>query len=578
MNRATTRGEKVEQHTVLIISERKTDHLILSACLERALPARFRLAAASLIQRPLEALLDPAIDAVIMASGPETEYLLRLAQKHSATVPIILLLDEVTNQLAALLEDCGAQDYLIRGQLQDQLVHRILDYSIQLKEARDQIKLLSNRDPLTGALNRAGFRAHLERAMNRSERYGFKTALLYINIDQFANINDNYGEADGDLMIKTISRRLLNKMRSTDSIARLGGDEFAVVLEDVTARGDVEMLAEKMLGSISAPMVLSEQQVSAEASIGAAIYPESGRDFSELVENARSAMQQSKSVAGGKFILYSDQLHFDVAGSNSLAAELRNAVRKNQFELHYQPRIDLASGQLVGLEALLRWNHPERGLLCPGEFLSTCEDMGLMKTIGYQVIQHACSALAWLGEQGMHSVDVAVNISFSQIQDNRFLEVVKDIVSRSGADASRLEFELTESTILKSPGAIKARMDELRLLGVSFSLDDFGTGFSQLSHLTELPISALKIDACFVRDLPGNPHQEAVCSMIIEMARRLGLLVVAEGAETHEQVEFLREQNCQQVQGFYYSPAIPLQQLPRFVQEQHFKRRERLFY
>jgi EAL domain-containing protein (putative c-di-GMP-specific phosphodiesterase class I) len=155
--------------------------------------------------------------------------------------------------------------------------------------------------------------------------------------------------------------------------------------------------------------------------------------------------------------------------------------------------------------------------------------------------------------------------------------VVKDIVSRSGADASRLEFELTESTILKSPGAIKTRMDELRLLGVSFSLDDFGTGFSQLSHLTELPISALKIDACFVRDLPGNPHQEAVCAMIIEMARRLGLLVVAEGAETHEQVEFLREQNCQQVQGFYYSPAIPLQQLPRFVQEQRFKRRERLF-
>jgi diguanylate cyclase (GGDEF)-like protein len=539
---------------------------------------KFRLASANLIQRPLEALLDPSIDAVIMANGPETEYLLRLAQKNSVTVPIILLLDEVNSELTKLMEDYGAQDYLIRGQLQDQLVHRILNYSIQLKEARDQIKLLSNRDPLTGALNRAGFRAHLERAMSRSERYGFNTALLYINVDQFANINDNFGEADGDLMIKTISRRLLNKMRSTDSIARLGGDEFAVVLEDVNARADVELLAGKMLGSISAPMILSEQQVSVEASIGAAVYPENGRDFAELVENARSAMQQSRSVAGGKFILFSEQLQFDVAGGSSLAAELRNAVRKNQFELHYQPRIDLVDGQLVGLEALLRWNHPDRGLLCPGEFLSTCEDMGLMKTIGYQVIQHACSALVWLKEKGMHEVDVAVNISFSQIQDKRFLEVVKDIVTRSGADASRLEFELTESTILKSPGAIKARMDELRMLGVSFSLDDFGTGFSQLSHLTELPISALKIDACFVRELPGNPHQEAVCTMIIEMARRLGLLVVAEGAETHEQLEFLRQQNCQQVQGFYYSAAIPLQQLPRFVAEQQFKPRERLFF
>jgi diguanylate cyclase (GGDEF)-like protein len=573
----TSQDDCVDQHTVLIISEHKTDHLILSACLERAAPTRFRLASPNLMRRPLEALLDPSIDAVIMANSPETEYLLRLAQKNNATAPIILLLDEVSEKISAQLREYGAQDYLVRGHLQDQLVHRILDYSIQLKEARDQILQLSNRDALTGALNRAGFRAHLERAMTRSERYGFNTALLYINVDQFANVNDNYGEADGDLMIKTISRRLINKMRSTDSIARLGGDEFAVVLEDVNSAADVELIAEKMLRSISAPMILSEQQVSVEASIGAAIFPEDGKEFSDLVDNARSAMQQAKSVEGGKFIRYSERLLFDVAGGNSLAAELRNAVRKNQFELHYQPRIDLSDGQLVGLEALLRWNHPERGLLCPGEFLSACEDMGLMKTIGYQVIQHACSAIIWLGEQGMQDVDVAVNISFSQIQDNRFLDIVQDIVTRSGADASRLEFELTESTILKSPSAIKERMDVLRELGISFSLDDFGTGFSQLSHLTELPISALKIDQCFVRDLPGNPHQEAVCTMIIEMAQRLGMLVVAEGAETHEQVDFLRNNNCQQVQGFYYSPAIPLQQLPRFVQEQRFKRRERMF-
>ena len=567
----------MDQHTVLIISEHKTDQLILSACLERALPARFKLASSGMMERPLEALLDPEIDAVIMANGPETEYLLRLAQKNQVTMPIILLLDEADDALSARLREYGAQDYLVRGQLQDQLVHRILDYSIQLKQARDQILQLSNRDSLTGALNRAGFRAHLERAMVRSERYGFNSALLYINVDQFANVNDNYGETDGDLMIQTISRRLINKMRSTDSIARLGGDEFAIVLEDVNSAADVELIAEKMLHSISAPMILSEQQVAVEASIGAALFPEDGQGFSELVENARSAMQQAKTVAGGKFIRYSERLHFDVAGSNSLAAELRNAVRKNQFELHYQPRIDLSTGQLVGLEALLRWNHPERGLVFPGEFLSTCEDMGLMKTIGYQVIQHACSALIWLEQEGMNRVDVAVNISFSQIQDSRFLEIVKDIVMRSGADASRLEFELTESTILKNPSTIKARMNELRLLGISFSLDDFGTGFSQLSHLTELPISALKIDACFVRELPGNTHQEAVCTMIIEMAQRLGMLVVAEGAETYEQIAFLREQNCEQVQGFYYSPAIPLQQLPRFVQEQRFKRRDQMF-
>ncbi|EEB77291.1 cyclic diguanylate phosphodiesterase domain protein [marine gamma proteobacterium HTCC2148] len=567
----------MDQHTVLIISENNADHSILSACLGRALPARFNLASSESMQRPIEALLDPMIDAVIMTYGPETEYLLRLAQKNQATVPLILLLDEENDQLASQLRELGAQDYLVRGQLQDALVHRVLDYSIQLKQARDTIQQLSNRDSLTGALNRAGFRAHMERAMERSERYDFNTALLYINMDQFANINDHYGETDGDLLIKTISRRLINKMRSTDSIARLGGDEFAIVLEDVSNFRDVELIAEKMIKSITAPMILSEQQVSIDASIGAAIYPDDGKQFSELVDFARSAMQQAKSVEGSKYIRYSEQLTFDQGGSNSLAAELRTAVRQNQFELHYQPRIDLTTGKLVGLEALLRWNHPERGLLCPSEFIVACEDMGLLRTIGYQVIQHACAAQVWVEEQGIRDVDVAVNISFSQFQDDRFVDIVKDIIKRSGTDASRLEFELTETTILKSPEAVKGRMDQLRLLGISFSLDDFGTGFSQLSHLTELPISALKIDACFVRDLPHNPHQEAVCAMIIEMARRLGMMVVAEGAETHEQVEYLREHKCQQVQGFYYSPAIPLQQLPRFVKQLHLQRREPLF-
>jgi diguanylate cyclase (GGDEF)-like protein len=566
----------VEQHTVLIISENKADHLILAECLARAKPARFQLAASETMERPLEALLDPMIDAVIMSHGAQTEYLLRLANKNNASAPLIMMLDESERDSFSHLRELGAQDYLIRGQLQDALVHRILDYNIQLKQAREQIQQLSNRDTLTGVLNRVGFRAHLERAMDRSKRYGFNTALLYINIDQFTNINDHYGESDGDVMIKSISQRLVNKMRSTDSIARLGGDEFAIVLEDVNSTADVELITGKMLKSISAPMLLSDQQVSVEASIGVAIYPEDGGDFSDLVEHARSAMQQAKSIDGGRFVRYSEKLAFDVSGNSSLTAELRTAVRKNQFELHYQPRIDLASGHLVGLEALLRWNHPVRGLLLPGEFLSACEDMGLMKAIGYQVIQHACNAQIWLEEQNMQNVDVAVNISFSQIEDDPFVEIVKDIIVRSGANGSKIEFELTESTIMQSSVEIKSRMNELRELGISFSLDDFGTGFSQLNHLTELPISALKIDACFVRDLPHNENQEAVCCMIIEMGRRLGLVVVAEGAETHEQIQFLRDHHCHQVQGFYYSPAIPLQNLPRFVQEHGVLRRDQL--
>jgi|TARA_R110000772_G_scaffold46915_2_gene107185 diguanylate cyclase (GGDEF)-like protein len=567
----------VDLRTILAISANKTDHLILADCLDRAEPSRFRLNSKTALERPLDTLMDPTIDAVILAAGPETDYLLRLAQKHVPSLPIILLRDNMPDsEELRQLRDSGAQDYLVRGQLQDPMLHRLLDYSIELKQARTTISELSSRDALTGALNRAGFRAHLERAMQRSQRYRFKTGLLYLNIDQFTNINDHYGEQNGDAVIQALSQRMLSKLRSSDSIARLGGDEFAVVLEDVGTPADMARIADKMLQAIAAPYYLEGQHVAIDASIGGALFADDAANMSELMDHARSAMLQAKAIPGCRFVAYSDHLQFDMQGSSTLAAELRVAARHNQFELHYQPRMDLERGRLAGLEALLRWNHPQRGLICPGEFIAECEDMGLMKTIGYQVIQHACCALNWLGDQHMDDVVVAVNISFSQIQDDRFIAAVKDTLQRTGANPALLEFELTETTILKDPATIKASMHELMQLGIRFSLDDFGTGFSQLTHLTELPISAIKVDAAFVRDLPHNVQQAAVCSLIIEMARRLEIEVIAEGVENHEQVSFLRSQNCEQVQGFYYSKAIPLQQLPRFVQEQRFKQRERI--
>ena len=223
------------------------------------------------------------------------------------------------------------------------------------------------------------------------------------------------------------------------------------------------------------------------------------------------------------------------------------------------------------MEALLRWNHPERGLILPDDFLPLCENMGLMRNVGYRVTEKACAAINWLDGQDLAHIDIAVNVSFSQFQDDQFTDIVQGIVHKSGIQPCRLEFELTESTVLKSPEDTKQRMDTLKSQGHSFSLDDFGTGFSQLSHMTELPISALKIDRSFVREVVGNRHQQAVCMMIIDMAKRLDLVVIAEGAEGQEQVDFLHSAQCHQVQGYYYSPAIPLQQIPRFVEEQRFK-------
>ena len=556
---------------VLIISEDKTDQLVLSSSLERAMPSRFNVTIATSLERPLDALMERNNDAVILAHAPETDYLLRLAQKNNVTVPIIVLLAEASAATVARVKGLGARDFLLRGNIQDDLLHRIIDYSIELGDAQQKIQSLSNRDALTGALNRTGFRAHVERAIARAERYQSNTALIYINIDQFTNINDQYGEGAGDQAIKMIARRLANKKRNTDSVARLGGDEFAVVLEAVSAETNVDMVAEKMMSSITEPMRLNDQKVNIEVSVGAALCPDNGSRFEDLVEAARSAMTQAKAVPGSKYFRFNDQLTFNSGGNTSLSAELRQAVRNDQFELYYQPRINLETEKVVGLEALLRWNHPDRGMIRPDEFLPMCENMGLMKTVGHRVIEKACAAINWLDSQGLQEVDVAVNVSFSQFQDERFTDIVKDIVSDSGISPSRLEFELTESVVLKSPEEVTHRMEELRNMGHAFALDDFGTGFSQLSHMTDLPITALKIDKSFVKDVPNNRHQEAVCMIIIDMAQRLDLVVIAEGAEEHEQVEFLKNAKCHQAQGFYYSPAIPLTQVPRFAKEHLFK-------
>lgn len=560
------------QYSIHLVSDQPADAVLLGACLERARPACYTLVHHTQLDRPLDTFRELEPDLLLLSGGPQTDYLLRLLQKHVCSFPVVLLLDDVPE----VDLPPAASDYLLRGQLQDALVHRVLDYSLQLCRARRALDNLATRDSLTGALNRSAFRAHLERALERSRRYQFNTGLLTINVDKFASINDHLGEQQGDQLIRIISERIAGKLRSTDSLARLGGDEFAVVLEDIGDSGDVEAVAEKVLRGVCGPLSLDGQQLDVDVSIGSALFPADAQGAADLLENARSAMRQAKAVPGSRQMAYSDRLSFSGDRAISLIAELRSAARNNQFELHYQPRMHLGNGQLRGLEALLRWNHPERGLVCPGEFLSACEDMGLMRTIGYQVIQHACRAINWLAESGLDDITVAVNVAFSQIQDDRFVAAVTEILQQSGADPRRLEFELTESTILKSPEAIRVRMDELRSLGITFSLDDFGTGFSQLSHLTTLPIATLKVDASFVRELPHNRQQAAVCCLIIEMARRLDMTVIAEGAESHEQVSFLREQGCDEVQGFYYSQAMPLQQLPRFLLEQRYKQRERV--
>lgn len=546
--------------------------MLIAESLDRASPRRFTSTSVAVLDRPMDALMSESIDAVIMAQAAATDYLLRLARQQSVGIPIVVLLSEASQATQRRLRELGALDFLPRSHLNDELLHRVIDYAIALSDAQQQIRRLTNRDALTGALNRAGLRARMGRALERSERYHSKIGILYINVDRFAQINDQFGEATADQIIRTVHSRLLGRRRGADSIARLGADEFALILEDLPGEENLRSVAGLIMEKLGQPITVEGQPLTLAVSIGGCICPDHGSQFEELFEAARTGMLQAKTVEGSQFFCYSEKLSFGMNDSQSdLAPELRYAMRRDQLELYYQPRIDLRRNSVVGLEALIRWKHPTRGLIKPADFLPLCENMGLMRRIGYRVTEKACEAIKWLDRKDLSHIHIAVNVSFTEFQDEHFTDVVKEIVTRSGIDPRRLEFELTESTVLDSPAETRVRMDELKSLGHSFSLDDFGTGFSQLSHMRDLPISALKIDRSFLKGVTDNLHNQTVCRMIIDMAKRLDLLVIAEGAEGRDQVDFLHSLACHQVQGHYFSPAMQLVDIPGYVQKQSFE-------
>jgi len=552
---------------VLLVSERDDDVERLEDLLQRMSPRRFELRTARRTDRPVELLGLENFAAILLAHDQGTEYFLRLARRQESPTPLIVLLDDGEDGAEARLREMGAMDVLRRDQLREDLLQRILDYATLLKSSRSELKSLATRDTLSGALSRNGFRAHLDRAVARAERHHRAVGLLIVNIDKFTLINEQFGEETGDRLIRLTAQRLASRRRHTDSVARLNGDEFAVILEDIGNETNLERIANEMIQMLSQPILIGDRQIAMDVSVGSALYPQDARNHEGLVDAARRAMQQAKQDVGTRTLRYREQLAFDEAGNASLASELRQAVRTGQLGLHFQPRVEINSGEMVGMEALLRWHHPRQGLLLPKAFMGNCESMGLMTNIGYQVIQQVCDALKWMDRRLVSAADIAVNISFEQLLDERFVEVVTDIVRRSGIDPRRLEFELTESATLRDHVAVLERMTNLSTLGIKFSLDDFGTGFSQLSHIAELPISALKIDTQFVRDAPTNPQRRAVCRSIIELARGLDITVIAEGVENVEQLRFLADEGCHQVQGFFFSEGLPLDQIPLFVQE-----------
>jgi predicted signal transduction protein with EAL and GGDEF domain len=364
-----------------------------------------------------------------------------------------------------------------------------------------------------------------------------------------------------------MGQRLTQCVRKTDTLARIGSDEFAIVLEDVRQLSDVVAVAEKITDMLSQPYQLGDTPLVLGASIGIAVCPDAGHTSEALLRNAELARQQAKLLRGCHYHFYTEQMNLDARNQIHLEAELRRALRRNEFELFYQPRVELESGQVIGVESLIRWRHPERGLLAPSDFIPLAEETGLIVPIGYWTIQQACRDMRNMQKHCDRPLELAINLSLKQLQDEKFSATASRLLVESGIDLHRIEFELTETAILMNAEQTYQSMLTLSQLGVSFSLDDFGTGYSSFAHIQRLPISALKIDRSFIRNLPGDADDAIIVKAIINLAHSLQLHVIAEGAETLEQVHFLWENHCDQVQGYYFAPAVTTEQLVTMLEE-----------
>jgi diguanylate cyclase (GGDEF)-like protein/PAS domain S-box-containing protein len=423
-----------------------------------------------------------------------------------------------------------------------------------------QMLYSAEHDFLTGLPNRLLLNDRVGQAVALAERNMHQVAVLFLDLDGFKHINDSLGHAIGDRVLQSIAKRLVNCVRVPDTVSRQGGDEFVVLLQEVRQPEDAAIAARRLLRVVAEAHSIDQHDLHITASIGVSVYPDDGLDSEALIKNADTAMYQAKENGCQSYQFFRPAMNVRAVERQSIEEGLRRALERQEFVLHYQPIVDLRTGLITGAEALIRWAHPNRGLVSPAEFISVAEDCGLILPIGAWVLREACTqARAWM-DAGMPLITMAVNVSAVQFRNERFLEDLFAILSETGLEPRCLELELTESALMKRAEFTAAVLQTLREKGVQVVIDDFGTGYSSLSYLRKFPLDALKIDQSFVREITTTPNETTIVSAIISMARSLNLRVIAEGIETPAELTFLKEHECEEGQGYLFSrPVIPQQ-------------------
>ncbi len=433
------------------------------------------------------------------------------------------------------------------------------------KASEERIRHLALHDPLTGLLNRFSLQERLMQALGFARRHGKMLALMLIDLDRFKTINDTLGHHVGDQLLIQVAKRLEHTVRESDIVARLGGDEFVIVLPEIDSPTDAAHVAEKIVQVISQPYLIDESDQRTSPSIGICLYPDDASDDSDLIKKADVAMYHAKSRGRATYQFFTQEIQAVADQRMSIEAELRAALEKQQFVLHYQPQLDLRSGRLVGVEALVRWQHPVRGIIPPMDFIPIAEESGLIIPLGDWVLQEACRQLNEWHSRGISDIRVSVNLSASQFLDPKLPARIHSLLLQNGLSTDKLDLEVTESMSMASPEESIALMNELREHGLSLSIDDFGTGYSSLAYLKMLPISTLKIDRSFVKDIETDQNDANICDVTVLLAHKMGLDVVAEGVETEAQLKYLHSIGCEKIQGFLISKPLPAADAEDFI-------------
>jgi diguanylate cyclase (GGDEF)-like protein len=436
-----------------------------------------------------------------------------------------------------------------------EVVALIRDIS-EAKAAEARILHLARFDALTELPNRAYFRELTEEAISEGRRHGERRAVLFVDLDHFKTVNDSLGHAVGDLLLQEVARRLSESLRAGDVVGRLGGDEFVMLLRHMDSDADIAVVADRILTRLAEPFSLAEHELVVTPSLGIALYPNDGEDYDTLIRNADAAMYHAKESGRNTYRFYTADMNVRAREILAVENQLRRALERNEFVLHYQPQVEISTGRIIGAEALIRWQHPERGLLGPAEFIPLAEERGLIAPIGQWVLREACRQNKAWQDAGLPSIEVAVNLSAVQFYQRELVDNIAAMLDQYALAPHWLALEVTESIIVQNVDSTVRTMSALEQMGLKLAIDDFGTGYSSLSYLKRFSADKLKIDRSFVADVPGDADDSAITRAIINLARNLNLRVIAEGVETQAQWDFLRAEGCDEVQGYLVSRPV----------------------